>query len=101
METGIDVSSFPYGDHRYHTGIRHKSIPVTIRGSRYGNHQTFARKMQQQQQRRQPRCSRSHSQIQRRNKKGTLVMRGGNDDKESEVATDGEGAAPCRPCWAN
>ena len=92
METGIDVSSFPYGDHRYHTGIRHKSIPVTIRAS--GG-------MQQQQQRRQPRRSRSHSQIQHRNKKGTLVMRGGNDDKESEVATDGEGAAPCRPCWAN
>jgi hypothetical protein len=37
METGIDASPFPYGDHRYHTGIRHKWIPVTIRGSQYGN----------------------------------------------------------------
>jgi hypothetical protein len=23
METGIDASPFPYGDHRYHMGIRH------------------------------------------------------------------------------
>jgi hypothetical protein len=29
----------PYGkvDHRFHMGIQHKWIPVTIRGSRYGN----------------------------------------------------------------
>jgi len=37
METGIDTSPFPYGDHRYHTGIQHKWIPVTIRGSQYGS----------------------------------------------------------------
>jgi hypothetical protein len=34
---GLTRPPFPYGDHRYHAGIRHNWIPVTIRGSRYGN----------------------------------------------------------------